>query len=340
MVWPRPAYRADFCDYCRCFGVAGTVGLRPAAGRPLVGGHASVGSCAQPGSHSLLQLWLIARIGYLSADVDVVLGAGEEPVGLADLFECSAGRYNSADFARTWLRSCLFFWFTFSGSLAASRVLYPHWQALSLLSQATLFSGRVFLMAWAPWLPASLTPFLNAWRQPQGVTPALNFQPDWITRLYTLLEGLRFHFVALVGPIVGLVLWPARKAWKNEQQFRSGVFLAVLFFLLLGLHVWAGLGFNGVNYGNAYTVNPYIAFFSYIGLLLTVAVFSNFQRHPSAAKQIILSAVVILISTSVGYGGFINTSDFLLHLRIPRIWSSLNDRENSSWRAYLGHSCQ
>jgi hypothetical protein len=177
------------------------------------------------------------------------------------------------------------------------------------------------LMAWAPWLPASLTPFLDAWRQPQGVDPALHFMPDWVTRLYTLLEGLRFHFVPLVGSIFGMIFWPARKSWKSEQQFRSGAFLAVLFYLLLGLHIWAGLGLSGINFGNAFTVNPYLAFFSYVGLLLTVALFSNIQRQVSSAKQIALSVVIILISTSVGYGSFLNINDFLLHIRIPRVWS-------------------
>ena len=184
------------------------------------------------------------------------------------------------------------------------------------------------LMAWAPWLPASLTPFLDVWRQPEGITPALNFQADAITRLYSLLEGARFHFVSVAGSIVGLVLWPARKVWKSEQQFRASVFLAVLFFLLLALHTWAGLGFGGINYGNAYTVNPYIAFFSYIGLLLTVAVFSNLPIRLSIIRQIILGAVILLISASVGYGGFIITSDFLLHLPIPRIRSFFTTGKN------------
>ncbi len=177
------------------------------------------------------------------------------------------------------------------------------------------------LMAWAPWLPASLTPFLDAWRQPVGVTPALKFMPDAVTRLYTLLEGVRFHFVSVVGSVIGLVLWPARKVWKSEQQFRTGIFLAVLFFMLLGLHVWAGLGLGGINYGNAYTVNPYLAFFTYIGYLLTIVVFSNLQRRVSVARQIAISGVIVLISTGVGYGSFLSVGDFLLHIRIPRIWS-------------------
>jgi hypothetical protein len=180
------------------------------------------------------------------------------------------------------------------------------------------------LEAWAPWLPASLTPFLNAWRLPAGITSILNSQPDWRTMLYAFLEGIRFHFVAVAGSIVGLVLWPARKAWKSEQKFRSGVFLAVLFFLLFVIHTWAGLGIGGINYGNAYTVNPYYAFFSYTGLLVTVAIFSNRQKHISIVKQVVLSGFIILLSTGVGYGSFLITSGILQHIRIPRISSFLS----------------
>ncbi len=195
-----------------------------------------------------------------------------------------------------------------------------------LASLAVVLAGQVgfwpgILVVWAPWLPASLTPFLNAWRLPEGITPVLDFQPGWVTRLYSVLEGLRYHFIAVAGSIISLVLWPARKDWKNEKLFRFSVFLGVLFFILLGLHVWAGLGLNGINFGNAYTVNPYLAFFSYLGLILTVAVFSNFQSHLSAARQAILSVLVLVISGSVGYGSFLSTSDFLIHLRIPRISS-------------------
>jgi hypothetical protein len=177
------------------------------------------------------------------------------------------------------------------------------------------------LSMWAPWLPAGLTPFLNAWRLPEGITPAMTFQPTWSARLYSLLEGFRFHFVSLVGAIVGLVLWPARKAWKSEHRFRSGVFLAVLFFSLLGLHAWAGLGYSQGNNSNAFTFNPYLAFFIYTGLLLAITAFSNLPKQISAVKQIVISALVLLISTGIGYGGYAATSGFLLYLHIPRIRS-------------------
>jgi len=196
----------------------------------------------------------------------------------------------------------------------------------TLAGIVTVIAGHAFfwpgiLEIWVPWLPASFTPFLNWWRIPTGLIPILNFQPNWVTRLYNLLEGFRFHFLSLVGSIIGLVLWPARKTWKSEYQFRSGVFLAVLFFSLLGLHIWAGLGFGGINFGNAFTVNPYIAFFSYSGLLFAISVFSNFQNHLSLVKQILISVLVIFISTCIGYGDFLSISDVLLNIHIPRLRS-------------------
>jgi len=195
---------------------------------------------------------------------------------------------------------------------------------LAVVSIGFIIFWPGILEAWAPWLPASLTPFLNAWRLPEGITSVLNSQPDWKTLLYAFLEGLRFHFLAVAGSIVGLVLWPALKAWKSEQQFRAGVFLAVLFFLLFVIHTWAGLGIGGINYGNAYTVNPYYAFFSYAGLLFAIAVFSNLQRHLSVVKTIVLSGIIIFFSTAVGYGSFLITSGILLYIHVPRIWSFLS----------------
>jgi hypothetical protein len=177
------------------------------------------------------------------------------------------------------------------------------------------------LEMWAPWLPANLTPFLTKWRLPNGITSVLNFNANWSARIYSLLEGLRFHFVSVVGAIASLVVWPFLKAWKSDAHYRFGAIVGVLFFLLLGIHIWAGLGFGGINFSNAFAVNPYIAFFTYLGILFTIAVFSNFQANLSVVKQMALSIIIILVSTGVGYGSFLNTSEFLLYLRIPRIRS-------------------
>lgn len=222
-------------------------------------------------------------------------------------------------------------------------MVYIFWQfgrrtglIASLAGVLTLVAGHALfwpgiLMIWAPYLPASLTPFLDAWRVPAGITPALEFSHNWVTRLYNLLEGFRFHFLALSGSILGVILWPARKTWKGDFQYRAAVFLTVLFFSLTALHIWAGLGFGGINFGNAFTVNPYLAFFSYSGLLVCAAIFSNLPYQVSVLRQVLACVVIVLIAAGVGYGGFLITSDLLLNVRIPRLWTFLSTGKLLPW---------
>jgi hypothetical protein len=147
----------------------------------------------------------------------------------------------------------------------------------------------------------------------------MEFSPHWSARVYSLLEGLRFHFLPVAGAIVALLLMPARKAWRSEKQYRSGVFLAVLFFLLLVIHVYGGLGYGGVNYSNAFTVNPYLAFFNYAGILFVVAVLSNFQPTISRVRQVVVGVLVVIITAAVGYGDQIVAGNRLLAIHVPRL---------------------
>jgi hypothetical protein len=93
------------------------------------------------------------------------------------------------------------------------------------------------------------------------------------------LEGFRFHFTALSGGLAALLLWPARKYWKDRNDFGNSVFLMVLFLVLLGFHLWAGLGNTTANNNNAFTFNPYLAFFDFLGILVFVSLSQSLTRH-------------------------------------------------------------
>jgi hypothetical protein len=99
------------------------------------------------------------------------------------------------------------------------------------------------------------------------------------------------------------------------------------------LNAWAGLGFVAGNNFNAFTFHPYLAFFTYLGLLLTVAVFTNSQMHLSTARQIALSVLIILISAGIGYGGFESTGETLLALPAPRVQNFF-----ATWKFLPGHA--
>ena len=120
------------------------------------------------------------------------------------------------------------------------------------------------LRLWTYWLPESLTPFLNTFRPPASADPLYDPTVSILDRLWSFAHAYRFHFPAFVGVLLVLVFWPARAAWKRDEQFRAAVFLGVLFIAEFGLHVWASLGKNYC----IYCFPIYASFYSGVGLLL------------------------------------------------------------------------
>jgi hypothetical protein len=175
------------------------------------------------------------------------------------------------------------------------------------------------LSIWTPWLPARLTPFLDYWRLPAGTKAAMADPPDPSARIYGLWEGVRFHFVSITAFAASLIFWPKRSAWREAAQFRAAVFLAALFFILLGLHTWAGLGFGVGNNYNAFTFFPYLAFFNYLGILVFIAIFPVLEKRRSWIALIAVSLLVLAFAAGVGFGGFDVFGDQLVNLKIPRI---------------------
>ena len=194
-----------------------------------------------------------------------------------------------------------------------------------LAGTVTLLAGHLafwpgILSMWTPWLPATLTPFLDAWRVPAGAIAVMDVQqPNSSARIYGFLEGIRFNFAALTGFAASLIFWPKRSAWKDAAKFRATVFLAVLFLGLLGLHTWAGLGFGEGNNYNTFTLSEYIAFFNYLGILVFVAVFPILEKRPSIIRLLLVLVLVLTFATGIGFGGFDVFGDQLINITIPRI---------------------
>ena len=200
----------------------------------------------------------------------------------------------------------------------------PGWIAV-LAGMVTLLAGHLafwpgILSMWTPWLPASLTPFLDAWRVPAGAVAVMELQqPNTSARIYGFLEGIRFNFTALTGFAASLIFWPKRSSWKDEEQFREIVFLTVLFLCLLGLHTWAGLGFGEGNNYNTFTLSEYYAFFNYLGILVFVAIFLILEKRQSVIRFILMLILVLTFATGIGFGGFSVFGDQLINIDIPRI---------------------
>ncbi len=211
-------------------------------------------------------------------------------------------------------------------------IIYIFWEYGKKLGWIAMVTGLVALLVghlafwpgilsmWTPWLPASLTPFLNLWRVPAGAIAAMEVQqPNLSAKIYGFLEGIRFNFTTLTAFAASLIFWPKRSAWKDSAQFRATVFLAVLFFVLLGLHTWAGLGFGEGNNYNTFTLSEYIAFFNYLGILVFVAVFPILEKRHSVIRLLLVLLLVLSFAIGIGFGGFSVFGDTLIDITIPRI---------------------
>ena len=198
-----------------------------------------------------------------------------------------------------------------TGLLAAVASLFP------LLVVHAVYWPEILKM-WTPWLPESLTPFLNAWR-PSLPSSVQASSLGISAKIQSFLEGFRFHFTALTGGLAALLLWPAGKYWKDRNQFRNSVFLMVLFLVLLGLHLWAGLGNTTANNNNAFTFSPYLAFFDLLGILIFVSVSHSLNRHIPFIQQIFATIFLFAVSVGIGFGGFEVLGDDLATIQLPRV---------------------
>lgn len=199
---------------------------------------------------------------------------------------------------------------------------------------------------WATWIPTDLAPFLIRWRPP--VAPGGNLPVDLHTRLMSFLWGIRFHFVAVMGVVLTLALWP-KKRWKDTANFKAGVFLIGLFILMFVLHAWASLGTHpqtddamGENYCVA-CFPLYLAFFSASGLALVAVSAPSWRWQISGWQQVLYAFLILVLTSALGYSAFPDIGesiysrllDPLLRIRVPRVRDLQLLPGNAEIRAYI-----
>ena len=88
------------------------------------------------------------------------------------------------------------------------------------------------LTIWAPWLPENLTPFLDPFRLPKDAMPIWNPSIDFWNRTIAFFQGIRYHFIPVVGSIFALIFLLRQRDWKTDPAKRAAIFLALLYFTL------------------------------------------------------------------------------------------------------------
>jgi hypothetical protein len=176
------------------------------------------------------------------------------------------------------------------------------------------------LTIWAPWLPENITPFLDPFRLPKDVTPIWNPSVDFWNRLTAFFQGIRYHYIPVVGSIISLCIWSRPSRWKSASAFRAAVFLACLYFILFALHAWAAVASQYESYSCVFCFTPYLTFFDPLGILLTVIVFSFSDREDYFFwKKSALIVVLLVLAAGIGYSLFETVGLQILNLPVPRM---------------------
>ncbi len=173
-------------------------------------------------------------------------------------------------------------------------IIYVYWLHgkrtghLVLASASLIFvAGHAFywpgiLRIWAPWFPEALTPFLDPFRRPPNEGGLWAPQVSFPSRVFSFLQGLRFHFIALTAVLVTLLAFPRRKAIASQVEYKSLVFLVLLFIVLFSVHAWASLANNYC----VFCFSTYLSFFSLIGLLTFVIAYPHLDTDRPSARYV------------------------------------------------------
>jgi hypothetical protein len=206
---------------------------------------------------------------------------------------------------------------------------YVFWQhgrkpaILFLLSSAVVVvAGHALywpniLQIWAPWLPAKITPFLNPWRLGVDGHPIWMANLSWISRVFSLFEGLRLNLILGLAVLAAWLAWSWRSRWKDDILYRAAIFLSALFAFLAVIHGAAALTDN-------YCVScfaVYLQFFAPVGLILAAITFASWQPRLTALRQSAIALVVVASFAGLGFALNEEVGDALIHLQFPRVRS-------------------
>jgi hypothetical protein len=155
------------------------------------------------------------------------------------------------------------------------------------------------LRMWAFYLPEGFIPIIDAYKFPFQKNHLPNdfsmsgwmSTPDHLfwTIVQSFWKGLRRNLFIIVGIVGTILLWPARKSWKNEYQRRLATFLLTTYLILFFMHMWAAL--SGTSCGFT-CFKGYLMFFSNIGLFLIIISHQHWVNQMPVWRNIIIGVFV------------------------------------------------
>jgi hypothetical protein len=206
-------------------------------------------------------------------------------------------------------------------------ILYAFWQhgrkAWGLAFAGTLVTVSLFyaywpdilqLWGWVPYLSKSIP--ATATYHGGGVPVHWLPKPSLDSRLLSIFQAVKYHFIPLAGSLLSIFFLPKIKEWRTSANMRAGVFLFVLFTGLLYMHFEAAIALDYC----VFCFSPYIAFFNVAGILLVALFVKSWQAENRRILPALFAALFFLaISTGLGFSAFDRIGKPLLNLPAPRV---------------------
>lgn len=140
-----------------------------------------------------------------------------------------------------------------------------------------------------------------------GSSPVLQANYSGLSKLMSFWEGTRNHIIPFIAIAITWILWPARKKWTCDADFKDSVFLLATLLILWGIH------FSAAFFGN-YCLNcysGYLAFFINSGIILVVIAYPSLVKKPGILRSVLLAALVLVIASGVFFSANIPLESYI-----------------------------
>ena len=152
------------------------------------------------------------------------------------------------------------------------------------------------LQLWAKWIPEGLSQFIDGWRKNLIDTVGLHDnQRTIVQRFLAFIEGIRYHFPALMGIFTSWCLWP--KKWPNRSNQRLAIFLSALFSVLFIAHFWASILQNS----NIFAFSVYVSYFEFIGILILIITIADWNYELGLISRMLIVIGIASVSFGIAY---------------------------------------
>lgn len=180
------------------------------------------------------------------------------------------------------------------------------------------------LQIWAPWLPKSLTPFLDSFRASDASSLLRPGNVDWQTRWQSFATGMRDNVFIFFGSLSAIAVFPRFSRWKHPARFKMAIFSGVTFFVLFIMHTMASI----FTYYCVYCFSGYQMFYTTAGLFFILLVAWNGLDGLRPWHAIALMVILLFFAAMLGLYHYQDWSGWLLdHIRLPRLNATVKNRE-------------